>query len=335
MADQVVLARMILGAPSDLSAATASLASINNSIAMVTEDDTLYKAIMTEAKANLEARLATKVAWFDTNFPANAPHSLVTGFYYNTSQGISDWEIRDVASTPVYRYSKETADVWSQALASNFPATGLNEPIPITWRQTISGFSQDCAWIRLGITGHSTGISNIVNVSIGERDGATQDIVGTQSFFTFSGSNRINVNPATTEYSDWLNFAIDNAKTYFITMSIENGYFKYQGAGGGFVRNGDYSLVEDWGVSGTAIAQTRGVTVIQGSESGFDPLWDPADTLTAQWITDWSAAYPMVWNNPFGTYYMLAALNQGQPLISTKKTLVTNRNPILAHYVTP
>lgn len=326
--DQVVLARMILGAPSDLSAATASLTSINNSIATITEDDTLYKAIMDEAKTQLEARLATKVAWFNTTYPASAPHSLVTGSYYNTSQGISDWEIRDSVATPVYRYSKEIVNAWSQAL-------GSDSSFISTWRQTVTGFSQDCAWIRVGIHGHNTGITTLVNVSIGERDGVTQDIVnGTQSFFTFSTSSRVSINPTITEYSDWLCYVIDKTKDYFVTMFIESGYYANDGAGNGYSRTGDYSLIEDWGASGSPEGKTRCLTVVQGG-AGSSPLWDPLDILTAQWITDWDKAYPMVWNNPFGTYYMLRALNQGQPLISTKKTLITNRNPILGNYVIP
>jgi len=328
MVDQIVLARVIAGAPDDLSAATASLVSVNERIIFATEEDTLYKAIMEEAKALLEARLAVKVAWFDTNFPANAPHSIVYGGYYNTSQGISDWKIQDAASSTVYRYSKETVNVWSVALGFDYSSI-------VTWRQIVTGLSQDCSWIRVGIHGHNTGITTLVNVSIGERDGVTQNIVdGTQSFFTFSGSNRLNVNPNTTEYSDWLYYAIDRTKAYFVTMFIESGYRTYSGAGSGYSRTGDYSLIEDWGSFGSSLGQTHCLTVVQGWKSGSGTGWD-GDSLITQWIADWSAAYPLVWNNPFGTYYMLAALNRGQSLISAKNTLIINRNPILAHYVTP
>lgn len=325
---QDILARMIAGAPDDLAAATASLDSINNTITLVTEDDTLYKAIMGEAKSQLEARLAIKVAWFDTNYPADAPHAIVYGSHYN-DDGISDWEIQKADTTVVYRYSNEIVDAYTHSLVQS-------EEVQQTVRNIVSGFSQDCAWIRIALQAHSTGLTMLTNVSIGERDGATQDIVdGTHKFFTFSGDSRVTINPGLVGYSDWLQYSLDMTKEYFITFFVEGTNVSRDNVLTGthsYTRAGDYALIEDWGSSGSASSRIRAVAAVQGWASGSGPGWD-GDALITQWITDWDKAYPLVYNNPFGTYYMLRALNQGQPLISTKKTLITNRNPILSHYV--
>ena len=225
------------------------------------------------------------------------------------------------------------------------------------------------------------------------------------SSFQFSGSNRININPGATAYSDWLAYSLDSTKTYFITMYFDNGVVPYMSSAADnmFYRNGDYSLI-DWGPSGTADASVtttntkltdtrlsltpsayigavitcnsktmtvtsndatsftgaswsgggnpgnahawslgsfgvassyaQGISAIQGWANGSGTGWD-GDALITQWVTDWNTTYPLIWNNPFGTYYKLIALNQGQPLIATRATLITNRNPILSHYVVP
>jgi len=326
--DQVVLARMIAGAASDLAAATASLDSINNTIVLVTEDDTLYKAMMDEAKAELETRLGVKVVGFDTNFPADAPHAVVYGSHYNVD-GISDWEIQKADTTVVYRYSNEIVDAYTHTLAGS-------EETQQTVRNILTGFSQDCAWIRLALQAHPSGLTILNNVSIGERDGLTQNIVdGTHQFFTFSGDSRISINPGLVGYSDWLQYAIDMTKEYFVTFFVEGTNVSRDNTLSGthsYTRDGDYATEEDWGVLGSASSRIRAVSALQGWASGSGPGWD-ADALITQWITDWDKTYPLVYNNPYGTYYFLRALNQGQPLIAAKKTLITNRNPILSHYV--
>ena len=143
--DQVVLARVIAGAPNELSAANSSLLSMNNMIISIGQEDTLYKAMMVEAKTQLEASLAAKVTWFDTNFPADAPHSVVYGGYYGF-YNISDWYIKKSSGTVVYRYSKAIATAWSRTLAS-YTANYW------TVRNMITGVSQNLDWLRVGISG--------------------------------------------------------------------------------------------------------------------------------------------------------------------------------------
>jgi hypothetical protein len=181
---------------------------------------------------------------------------------YGSTYGVSnntDWQIKmQPADVSIYQYQNTIIDVKTFALAST-------SDTPRTYRNIVSGFSQSLSWVRVGIQGHNTGIVTIVNVSIAERDGATQNIIpGTMKFFTFYGSERININPGVVEYTDWLEYDLDSSKTYFITMFVESSYFTYSGTGSLYYRNGDYSLEENWGTSGSSLGQTRSIKVIQG-----------------------------------------------------------------------
>lgn len=249
---------------------------------------------------------------------------------YGSSYGVSnitDWQIlMQPSGVSIYQYQNTIVDARTYSLGSD--SNGMR-----TVRNIVTGLSQSLDWVRIGIQAHSTYMTTVVNVSIGERDGSTQNIVpGTHAFFKFYGSERININPGLVEYSDWLDYSIDNAKTYFITMFIESAYHTSSGADQYYYRMGDYSLEENWGTSGSGpIGITRSIKVIQGWLSGPGQGWD-GDVYIVRYCTHWQSMYPMVYNSTFGTTVQLSALNTGLGYANTWKSMVTNRNPALPYY---
>jgi len=327
--DPVVLARMIAGSAKDLASITSQLAQINSTIVVWGEDDALYKGILELDKSNLETALEAKrialggdALTYGPNFP--------TGATYDVSwltKDITDWEITLLGAI-IYKYIPDTGlqTSWSEAFSIN--DTGMS-----TWRNLIVP-TADLATIRIGIRAHNTYISTLVNASIGLRDPATQDIVaGTMSYFTFdSGETRHDVQPGETSYSDWLAYPVITGTEYFVTLYFEGYMAKVAGLTDTWFRNGNYSEDLAWGVLGTPASGARGITALEGFASGSGTGWD-GDATILQQMVDWNIAVPLIYSKPFGTKAMLKALNKGQPLISTRKTHIQNRNPILSHYI--
>jgi hypothetical protein len=318
---------------------------------------------------------------------------------YDTSKGyginnISAWQIRNqTIDIAVYQYQNTVADAKTYGGLTDF-ADGNK-----TYRNVVSGFSQSLNWVRIGIQGHSTYVTTITNLSIGERllgtanvavtttntsltdtrlampidvyigsvitcNGKTMTVTandatsftcaswsgggnpgngfawstfsivdGTMEFFQFSGSNRVNINSGVIGYTDWLEYDVDSAKTYFITMFVESLYGT-KGAGSYYSRNGDYSLEENW-ASGTLVAETRSIQVIQGWLNGATPGYWDGDSVIIQSIEDWAIMYPLIYSSPFGTVSMLSSLNAGLSIITSRWHQIDDRNPILGHYVIP
>lgn len=389
MVDQAVLTRIIglplpePGMARDLDSATRTVAQLTATITTLTEDDTLYKAILSESKTNLEAILATKLISLPSTPAISRPTwesihaygaevvlpTTPNTFVYYTSGGgisagvepvwplvpgntvvdgtvtweceslaisygttynvsnISDWQIRaQPADVSIYQYQNTIADAKTYVVIDSNNGN-------ITYRNIVSGFSQSLNWVRIGIQGHSTNATTVINVSISERSGATQDIVpGTMEFFEFSGSNRVNINPGVIQYTDWLEYDVDSAKTYFITIFVDGLYFTYNGSGNLYYRNGDYSLEENWGITGSSLGQTGSIKVIQGWLNGLGQGWD-GDVNIVKWIDSYDAAYKIIYNYPFGAYYMLRSMNTALGYCTTRKNNITARNIILPYFV--
>lgn len=254
---------------------------------------------------------------------------IVYGPTYNVTN-ISDWEIQlQPAGVSIYQYQASVVDAKTYSVNSG-SFSGQK-----TVRNIVSGFSQSLDWVRIGIQGHSTYMTTVVNVSIGERDGATQNIVpGTFALFAFLGSDRKDINPGIIEYTDWLEYALDSAKTYFITMFVESMYHTYSGAGQQFYRSGNYSLEENWGTSGSGpTGSTSSLKIVQGWLNGPGQGWD-GDVIITNAINDWLIMYPLIYSSPYGTQPMLSSLSSGRSVVSGRKTQIQNRNPILGHFET-
>jgi hypothetical protein len=226
--DQTILARMIAGAQQELDAATSSLASVANQIAFVTENDTLYKAMMAESRTDLESQLGTK---------RDSLYNSYSAWQANHSYGLGD------VVKPGNGYVYEITRAGS---------SGSDQP---TWPTTVGDTVDDPDEYGAGWT------CGVVEIQYGA--------------------------------------------TYNVTV------------------------LSDWNIKRRISASAGTGTVLYHYLSTG---WD-SNAVIIEAIDYWAIIYPLVSSIPFGTTFLLSALNQGSALIEDKQDMLEARNPILSHYV--
>jgi hypothetical protein len=77
--------------------------------------------------------------------------------------------------------------------------------------------------IRVQFKAHGSSDITLSGVSIGERSGTSANFTGTPTRLTFSSSNSVTITAGNTAWSDWVNFALDEAKDYLVHMNTDQG----------------------------------------------------------------------------------------------------------------
>jgi hypothetical protein len=245
-------------------------------------------------------------------------------------KNITDWEIMDrpTGGVAVYSYILLTiTELWAPGGAESNVTTYRSSTTRVLANPTISGTS-----IRLNVKANTNAGQPVTinNAFIGLRD-TGQNIISSSSVqFKFNDLDSISLDPGETVSSDWLTFNFTIGTSYMISIYFE-GYVRQFAGGNQWWRNGNFSALEIWGTSGTSRTDTWLAKSVEGLSSASGPGWD-SDTLLLSWMDDWPKINTLRTSTPFGTLAMLSALNNSKNILTRKKNLIDDRNPILIHY---
>jgi len=264
-------------------------------------------------------------------------YAIYKGANYLNGTSLSDWAIVSHLGVPAniiaYAYSTETVSVWA-----GFGTGGVTEALHNVSIRTRIVPTVAATSIRIRINSHETLGTQIFSAYIGERSGATADVVaGTNQQVFFNGGQTSAILKANvTQYSDWMSFNIDPLKTYFFSAYLDS--CNRSNTTGGrtyFIPALDRAATEAWSAVpeyiGTTETEDVAASLVQGYE--VSPTWD-GDAEIIRWVGDWNVIYPLVYASPFGTSPMLTALGSAYSLINTRRTQIANRNPILIDFKT-
>ncbi|MFA6458305.1 MAG: LamG-like jellyroll fold domain-containing protein [Patescibacteria group bacterium] len=175
---------------------------------------------------------------FTTPQNLSALGNIATSAYSSVTGNIIKWHIWEDAMAGV--------STWSKSLTTS------QNSWQYSFRNVVdaSEISTSGNQFRISAKASASTSSTYSGWTICERDAATQNCVaGTWKPIKFSGSQSVTIAAAGTQYSDWMDYDIDEAKTYFITAYANNIIYG-SSTPGYYARSGDYSAAQNWGTSG-------------------------------------------------------------------------------------
>jgi hypothetical protein len=341
--NQLALDNMKKYAADDLFAVTGSVDRLTTVSNQCLYDERLYFQLMLAARLELYNDLEyVPPAGILVNKAADLGGTLVLGssfptsFPYLKTNDITDWSIVGGFPNP-YKYLDSVTDIWGPEAYS----TTYDGKVSTTFRNFVS-FSSVADRIRVGVRAHTNTPSTVWDISIGERSGVTfGPVVGTDAVFTFDGDNKYVLIPSKTEvYTDWLDYSVDNVKSYFITMFCEDAYSGTNSNTGCWWIAGNVANELAWDTfqanlsgdnAGTHTHRPRCLFVIQGQSLTPSVGWD-GDANILKWIESYNNLVPLIWNKPYGTKYMFEILTKANTSLGVKKTMITDRNLVIEEF---